>query len=142
MPYYVQKHAGLWPQGTVIENDADFEQHPFQEKFLRNGSVVKMSDATAREMQSPGVDTARLAEIDAQIAQLQAERAQVVGQGPEPNAPAAVAYEIKPDDQPTAQEADANRAAGKEVVQPTDENVNVGEVVPGEAAEKPKAGRK
>lgn len=134
MSYYAKSHAGPWPQNTIIE-DAEFEQHPFKEKYLRTGSVVKMSDAAARDLQNPAVDAQRLAEIDSRIAELEAERAQVVGQGPEPTAPAAVAYEIQPDDQPTAQEADATRAAGKEVIQPTDANVNVGEVVPGEAAE-------
>lgn len=140
MPYYAQKHAGPWPQGTIIADDAEFEQYPFKDKFLRTGSVVKMSDTAARDMQNPAVDAQRLAEIDSRIAELQAERAQVVGQGPEPNAPAAVKFEIDPQQQPTAQEADATRAAGTEVIQPTDENVNVGEVVPGEAAEQADAG--
>ncbi len=139
MPYYAQKHAGPWAEHAIIP-DAEFEAHPFKDKFLRNGSVVQMSDAAARDMQNPEVDATRLADIDAQINQLHAERAKVLGQAVEPNAPAAVTYDLDRTDQPTAQEADAHRAAGAEVIQPTAGDVVVGTV---EAAEgdKPK-GRK
>lgn len=140
MPYYAQKHSGPWAEHAIID-DAEFEAHPFKEKFLRTGGVVKMSDATARDMQHPQVDAAALADLDAQIAQLQAQRAQLVGEGAEPHAPAAVRYALDRQDQPNAQDADAHRAAGTEVIQPTAGDVVVGEVVPGEAAdaEKPKA---
>jgi hypothetical protein len=131
--YYVKSHTGPWPQGTLIE-DADFDKHPFKAKYLRTGSVVKVSDAAAADMQKPTVDAERLAVIDAQIAELQAERAQVAGEPSDPTAPAAVTVEIDRQDPPTLAEADATRRAGKEVVQPTDRNVNLGEVVPGEAA--------
>jgi hypothetical protein len=141
MPYEVKTNgAGPWVQGDVIE-DADFEQYAFKDKFLRNGSVVKVNEHAARARDLTD-QQAQVGDLDAQIAQLQAERAKLLGVTPEPNAPAQVAYVIQPDAQPTAQEIAAVRAAGNEVVQPTPGNVNVGEVVPGEAAEKPKAGRK
>lgn len=141
MPYEVKANgAGPWVQGDVIA-DADFEQHAFKDKFLRNGSVVKVNENATRAL-DPADQQAPVGDLDAQIAQLQAQRAKLLGQVPDANAPAQVAYEIKPDAQPNAQEIAAVRAAGNEVVQPTPGNVNVGEVVPGEAADKPKAGRK
>lgn len=141
MPYEVKANgAGPWVQGDVIA-DADFEQHPFKDKFLRNQSVVRVNENATRAL-DPAAQAEQVGDLDAQIAQLQAQRAKLLGLTPEPNAPATVAYDIKPDDQPNAQEIDATRAAGNEVVQPTPGNVNVGEVVPGEAAAKPAEGKR
>jgi hypothetical protein len=142
MPYLVKANgAGPWLQGQEVA-DEEFEKHPHHAKFLRTGSVVKV-DAQARRDLNADQQRDRLAEIDQRIADLQAERAALVGTSAEPTAPAAVKYDIDRQDQPSGAEADANRAAGKEVVQPGPGNPVVGEVVPGEAADtESKRGRK
>jgi hypothetical protein len=149
MPYIVKANgAGPWLKDQEV-SDADFAAHPFHAKFLRNGSVVQASDADTRQI-DPAATTARLAEIGAQIGQLEAERQTLLSSdprvaadygllgvplGPEPTAPARVTVEIDPQHQPSGAEADATRAAGDEVIEPTPRNVAVGKVVPGEAAQ-------
>lgn len=131
MPYEVKANgAGPWLQGQQIP-DAEFEAHPHNAKFLRTGSVVKVDPAAPRDL-APAPDPARVAELNVQIAQLTAERDTLLGTptGTEPHAPARVEVQIDRNDQPTGTESDANRAAGREVIQPTPGDVNVGTVTP------------
>lgn len=95
--YTVARPAGPWSVGQELTDD-ELKAHPFHEKFLRTGSVVKGALAA---------DTA----------------------------PASVAYDIDAQNPPSQKEADENRAAGKEVIQPGPGGVVVGEVVPGEGSD-------
>jgi hypothetical protein len=132
MPYEITATGvGPWVQGQTV-SDAEWNAYPWRDKAIRKGYAVQAGETRALD---PAAQAQEVGDLDAQIAQLQAQRAKVLGLNQEPTAPAQVAVEIQPDDQPNAQEIDATRAAGKEVVQPTDANVNMGEVVPGEAAE-------
>jgi hypothetical protein len=122
-----------WLQGQIID-DKYVDAHPFKAKLLRVGGVVKVSEQEAtRDLAAD--NQAQVADLQAQIAALQAQLQVVQGQAPEPHAPAQVRYDLDPNEQPQGAEAERNRAAGKEVVQPTSGDVVVGEVVPSEAAE-------
>lgn len=131
--------VGAWKQGETV-SDEEWAQYPWREKAIRNGAAVEVSESESRAIADPAKQQERLADIDAQIAQLQAERAQLVGTPQEPNAPAAVATRIDRADQPTAQEADQVRKEGREVIQPTATDVNVGEVVPAKDADTAREG--
>lgn len=126
--------AGPWLQGQIVDAET-FEAHPFKDKFLRNNSAEVVADDEAQA----ATDTAtqkRLAELNTRIGELTAERDTLLGRTPEPHAPAQVAVQLDRTDPPNAQEAEATRAAGNEVIQPTPgDGVNLGEAVRGEAAQ-------
>jgi hypothetical protein len=134
VPYEIKASGvGAWQQGQIIE-DQEWEAYPHREKALAKGYAVKADANDARALK-PDEQAAQVAELDAQIAQLQAQRSALLGTTPEPTAPAQVTYTIDRANPPSVDEADATRAAGKEVVQPLPGAPARGSVEPGEAAE-------
>lgn len=82
MPYRVERPSGPWLEPGQILEDAEFEAHPFHAKFLRTGSVSRLTVAELQAINHPTADAARLAELEAQIPQLQAERAALAAADP------------------------------------------------------------
>ena len=123
----------------VTEEQLKADAH--HEKYLRTGSIVKSSDA-AKAQGSSEDTSAKAADLQQKIADLQAQLDALQGTPVEANAPAQVRLDVDPTDHPTQTEAEETRAAGKEVVQPTAGDVNLGEVQPGEASDAASAAAK
>lgn len=140
MTYIVEKHAGPWLPGTEVE-ESELKAHPFHEKFLKSGSIVK-ADPQARSAAKAEAKAARIAELQVKIAELTAELDALNGEAVEPTAPGLVSVDLDPENQPSQAEAEETRAEGKEVIQPQPGDPLLGEVEPGEAAEAEKKSRK
>lgn len=131
--YTVVRPAGRFTTVGQEVTEEQLKADAHHEKYLRNGSVVKSSDA--QKAQGSEDNAAKAADIQQQIAALQAQLDALQGAPVEATAPAQVRLDVDPENQPTQTEAEETRAAGKEVIQPTPGDVNLGEVQPGEASD-------
>jgi hypothetical protein len=138
MPYRVKASgAGGWYQGEVI-SDKDFNAHPFHEKFLRTGSVLKIADGESAAPRSADAQS-EINDLERQRAEIDARLTVLYGMPADQNAPAAVAYDLP---QPTHGTGPITASAmpsvvGGEVIQPLPALPNTGTVVPAEVLEQP-----
>lgn len=133
--YTVQKPAGRFTVGQEL-TDEELKADPFHEKYLRNESVTKTDQK--QKAANAEAQQKRATELRSRIGELQAELDALEGTPVDANAPANVTYDVDAENPPTQKEADAARSEGKQVVQPGPGDPVVGEVKPGEAADKGK----